>query len=94
MPGCVSPVWVDGILSEGRMHFTADAEAPVVKGLVVLLCDLYEQATPADVAASEPSLLEELDLMRDLSPSRRRGLAAVRQRIRSLASAHLPPPSP
>lgn len=94
VPGCVSPVWLcPGPTGDAPLlAFRAEAEAPVVKGLVRLLCELYENTLPADIVATEPRLLEELDLARDLSPTRRNGLDAVRTRIREMALQHLEQP--
>jgi cysteine desulfuration protein SufE len=80
--GCVSQAWVVGEIREGRCFFRSDAESPLVRGLVALLCDLYSGATPADVAATEPALLDELGLAQNLSPTRLNGLRSVRAKIR------------
>jgi cysteine desulfuration protein SufE len=85
--GCISQAWLVGELRAGRCHFRCDADSPLVRGLVVLLCDLYSDATPADVAATEPALLEELGLARNLSPTRLNGLRSVRAAIRDFATA-------
>jgi cysteine desulfuration protein SufE len=86
--GCQSTVWLIGELrTDGTLHLRYDAESPMVKGLVHLLCDAYSDATPAEIAATEPSFLDKLELLRDLSPTRRNGLAAVFKRIRNLAQA-------
>ncbi|MDI1247327.1 MAG: SufE family protein [Lacunisphaera sp.] len=85
--GCVSQAWVVGEVRDGRCHFRSDADSPLVRGLLVLLCDFYSGATPADVAATEPALLEELGLARNLSPTRLNGLRSVRARIREFAAA-------
>ena len=90
--GCVSPVWLSSGFVATALAFQADAEAPVVRGLVRLLCELYDGGLPADVVATEPKLFEELDLLRDLSPTRRNGLDAVRTRIRQIAQQHLNTP--
>lgn len=85
--GCVSLAWVVGELRDGRCFFRSDADSPLVRGLLVLLCDFYSGATPADVAATEPALLEELGLARNLSPTRLNGLHSVRAKIREFAAA-------
>ena len=85
VPGCVSPVWLATEFRDGRLFLRSDADSPVVKGLVALLCELYDGATPADIAATEPTLFADLDVDRDLSPTRRHGLAAVRARLREIA---------
>lgn len=86
--GCISQAWVVGELVEGRCHFRSDADSPLVRGLLKLLCDFYSGATPAEIAATEPVLLEELGLARNLSPTRLNGLRSVRARIREFALAH------
>ena len=57
-------------------------------GLIALLCAIYEGGTPAEVAALEPTLFEELGLNRTLSPTRRHGLASARAFIRDFALRH------
>jgi len=85
--GCVSLAWVVGELRDGRCHFRSDADSPLVRGLLKLLCDFYSDAAPADVAATEPVFLEALGLARNLSPTRQNGLRSVRAKIREFASA-------
>lgn len=89
VPGCVSAVWLAGGVCDGRLRLRAEADSPLVKGLVALLCELYDDTDPAEAAEVEPVVLEELRLDRSLSPTRRNGLAAVRARIRELAASGL-----
>ena len=86
--GCVSLAWVAAGLRDGRCQFRGDADSPLVRGLLKLLCDFYSGATPADVLATEPALLEELGLARNLSPTRLNGLRSVRAKIREFAAVH------
>jgi len=84
--GCVSQAWIAAGLRDGRCHFRSDADSPLVRGLLLLLCDFYSDALPAEVAATEPALLEELGLARNLSPTRLNGLRSVRAKIREFAA--------
>jgi cysteine desulfuration protein SufE len=79
-------VWLLGQCQAGRCEFRYDCDSPLVKGLVGLLVDTYSGAAAADVIATEPTVLQELDLLRDLSPTRQNGLAAVRRRLVQLAT--------
>ena len=88
VPGCVSAVWLVPSVTEGRCRFAFDADSPMVKGLVGLLCEVYEDGTPVDVAATEPALWEPLGFHKLLSPTRVNGLAAVRARIKAFAQDH------
>jgi cysteine desulfuration protein SufE len=86
VPGCQSAVWLVGELQpDGTLSLRCDADSPMVKGLVHLLCQAYTGATPREIVETEPAFLEQLELLRDLSPTRRNGLVAVRKRIRELA---------
>ena len=84
--GCVSQAWVVGERRDGMCFFRSDADSPLVRGLLVLLCDFYSDASPADITATEPVLLEELGLARNLSPTRLNGLRSVRAKIREFAA--------
>lgn len=86
VPGCVSRVWLDGRIDEGRMRFRCAADSPMVAGLVALLCHLYSGAEPAEVAAVEPEVLKACGLTKVLSPTRLNGLNSVRQRMRGMAN--------
>ena len=85
--GCVSAVWLTAETKGGLLHFQADADSPLVRGLVLFVADFFSGADPAEIAASPADPLQALDLLKILSPTRRNGLTAVRERIRSLAQA-------
>jgi cysteine desulfuration protein SufE len=85
VPGCVSVVWLVCAVRDGRCHFRADAESPMVRGLVILLADFFDGAPTEEIAASNADPLEALDLTRNLSPTRRNGLAATRAAIQAFA---------
>lgn len=83
--GCISQAWVVGEIRDGLCRFRCDADSPLVRGLLVLLCDFYDGATPAEVAATEPELMERTGLAHNLSPTRLNGLRSVRAKIREFA---------
>ena len=86
--GCISAVWLTATLHEGRLQLHADADSPLVRGLVVFLVEFFNDTPPAEIAASAADPLAALDLLKNLSPTRRNGLTAVRQRIHTLAELH------
>ena len=92
--GCVSLAWVVGEMRDGRCFFRCDADSPLVRGLIVLLCDFYSDSDPAEIFATEPELFEQLNLARNLSPTRLNGLNSVRAAIRAYAGTHLPAAGP
>jgi len=84
--GCMSRVWLVPEIREGRCYFRYDADSPMVKGLVGLLCEVYEGGLQAEVATEEPVIWERLGFTKQITPTRLNGLAAVRAAIRSAAS--------
>jgi cysteine desulfuration protein SufE len=92
VPGCSSRVWLVARLEDGRCHFQMDADSPMVKGLVALLCELYDGATAAEIMETEPEIFPALHLDRQLSPTRLNGLASVRATIRAFAQRQLASP--
>jgi cysteine desulfuration protein SufE len=88
--GCVSVVYLAGTLdAEGRCQFRCDADSPLVRGLVALLCDFFSGATPVEIAASDADPLGALGLTKNLTPTRQNGLASTRAAIRAFATANL-----
>lgn len=86
VPGCVSRVWLQAELRDGRCHFRSAADSPIVAGLVALLCQLYTDSEPAEVVAEEPRIWLECGFHKVLSPTRVNGLTAVRRRMREWAA--------
>lgn len=84
--GCVSQAWIVGELRDRRCHFHCDADSPLVKGLLALLCEFFSDAPPAEIAASTADPLGALGLTHHLSPTRQNGLAHARVRIREIAT--------
>ncbi|MEY4939225.1 MAG: Cysteine desulfuration protein SufE [Verrucomicrobiota bacterium] len=90
--GCVSVVWIIPVMRGGVCEFRSDAESPVVRGLLALLCDYYSGVPPGTIVASETDPLEQTGLARNLSPTRRNGLASARTAIRAFATRNLSAP--
>jgi cysteine desulfuration protein SufE len=93
VPGCSSNVWLISELRDGRCFFRADADSPVVRGLVFLLADYFSSAKPAEIIADNTDPLEVVNLRRSLSSTRQHGLDAVRAAIKAFAQVQLATPS-
>lgn len=85
VPGCVSIVWLVGENRHGHCVFRSDATSPLVRGLVGFVTHFYSGATAAEILAGPADPLAALGLERNLSPTRRNGLAAVRAAIQDFA---------
>jgi cysteine desulfuration protein SufE len=84
--GCASQVWLHPRLDAGRLHFAADSDAAIVKGLIALVLMLANDRRPADIdTAAIRQRLDGLGLSRHLSSNRTQGLASMVARIDALA---------
>ncbi len=90
--GCASQVWLFPTrLGEGedaRLHFAADSDAAIVKGLIALVLLGVQDRTAAEIdVAAVRARLDGLGLAKHLSSNRTQGLASMLARIGELAHA-------
>jgi cysteine desulfuration protein SufE len=91
--GCSSSTWVYPTrLPDGRLHFLADSNAAITKGVVALILSAVQDRQPTEVAATDIwALLEPFNLTRELSSNRTQGvpnmIALVRDTAARLAAA-------
>lgn len=84
--GCASQVWLYPSNDNGTLHFQADSDAAIVKGLVALVLMLANGKHPSEIDASAiRARLDALGLARHLSSNRTQGLASMVARIGELA---------
>ena len=74
--GCSASVWVYPTrLDDGRLHFLADSNAAITKGIVALILSAVQDRSPEDIAALDiAAALEPFDLKRELSSNRTQGV--------------------
>ncbi|MEN9333496.1 MAG: hypothetical protein RLY35_676 [Bacteroidota bacterium] len=84
--GCQSRVWLSASQdSEGRLHFTADSDAIITKGIVALVIRVFDGEKGEDIVQAPLDFLKEIGLMENLSPTRSNGLAAMIKQIKTYA---------
>ena len=87
--GCQSQVWMVAELDPAtrRIGLRADSDAVIVKGLISLLLQLYDQRSPEAIIANPPDVFERVGLGKMLTPGRANGLYSMVERTRQLAKA-------
>ncbi|MDE5801092.1 MAG: SufE family protein [Paramuribaculum sp.] len=85
--GCQSRVWLNAEERDGRVYFTADSDAIIVKGIIALLIKVLNGQTPADILASDLYFIDRIGLAENLSPTRSNGLTAMLKQMRMYALA-------
>lgn len=81
---CQTPVYLWVLNDNGRVRVHCDVapEAPTIKGFVGILIEAFSGATPAEVLAVPPNVIQRLGLIEALGMVRMRGLSAILSRIR------------
>ncbi len=91
--GCSASVWVYPTpAAEGRLHFLADSNAAITKGIVALVLSAVQDRSAQEVAAMDiAEALAPFDLKNQLSSNRTQGvpnmIALVREHAARIAAA-------
>lgn len=85
--GCQSRVWLNAELIDGHVHFTADSDAIIVKGIISMLIRVLNDHTPDEILDSDLYFIDKIGLAEHLSPTRSNGLLAMVKQIRAYALA-------
>ncbi len=85
--GCSASVWVYPTqVQDGRLHFLADSNAGITKGLVALVLQVVQDRPAADILATDiEGELAPFDLQRQLSSNRTQGLPNMIALVRETA---------
>lgn len=88
VPGCVSQVWLVTEYEADRLRFRGDSDAHIVRGLVAILLDLFNDKTPGEISGFDAeAAFNQLGLGEHLTPQRSNGFYSMVQRIRNDAAA-------
>ena len=87
--GCQSRVWLQADYEDGRIHFQAESDALIVKGIVSLLISVLDNQTPQDILDADLYFIEKIGLREHLSPTRSNGLLAMVKQMRLYALAFM-----
>ncbi len=85
--GCSASVWVYPTrLDDGRLHFLADSNAAITKGIVALVLAAVQDRAPAEIAGTDIAAeLAPFELSRQLSSNRTQGIPNMIALIRETA---------
>ena len=86
--GCQSRVWLQADLTPtGVIHFSAESDALIVKGIVALLIRVLSDHTPQEILDADLYFIEQIGLKEHLSPTRSNGLLAMVKQMKMYALA-------
>ncbi|MBW6490751.1 MAG: SufE family protein [Lentimicrobium sp.] len=85
--GCQSRVWLHAEFDGTNVHFTADSDAVITKGIANLLIRAFSDHTPQEILDSSSDFLNEIGLTQHLSPTRSNGMLSMIKQIKMYALA-------
>ena len=86
--GCQSRVWVNAEYQNGKIHFTADSDAIITKGIIALLIRVLSDRTPQEILDNELTFIDKIGLKEKLSPTRANCLLAMIKQMKLYALAY------
>ena len=85
--GCSASVWVYPVAEDGKLHWLADSNAAITKGIVALVLSAVQDKPAAEVAKFDiAAALEPFDLKNQLSSNRTQGVPNMIALIRETAT--------
>ena len=86
--GCTSRAWITADLIDGKMHFSADGETAIARGILALVLRVLNDQKPEDILNTELYFAERIGLKEHLSITRAQGLESLIKKIYQLASQY------
>jgi cysteine desulfuration protein SufE len=85
--GCQSRVWLNAETQDGKIIFTAESDAVIVKGIISLLIRVMSGHTPDEILDADLYFIDQIGLKEHLSPTRANGLLSMVKQIKLYALA-------
>ena len=80
--GCQSRVWLNAESENGLVHFSADSDALITKGIISILVSVFDKEPANEVAEAKMDFIDQIGLKEHLSPTRANGLVSMIKQIK------------
>lgn len=85
--GCQSKVWMVARLENDRVHFEADSNTAITKGLVSLLIRIFNSQSPDEILNANLYFMNKIGMERFIGTQRSNGFAAMIKQMKFYALA-------
>ena len=85
--GCQSTVWLVADHADGKVHFKADSDAIIVKGLISMLIRVLTNHTPDEIINANLEFIQKIGMTTHLAQTRANGLLAMVKQMKNYALA-------
>ncbi|HBE22811.1 MAG TPA: Fe-S metabolism protein SufE [Verrucomicrobiales bacterium] len=83
--GCQSQVWLDATFADGKIHYFADSDSLITKGMIALFVSVLDQQSPDDILQADMSFIEKTGLKEHLAPTRANALSLMATQMKQRA---------
>lgn len=86
--GCQSKVWLTADMENDTIHFSADSNTAITKGLVSLLIRIFNHQRPEDILKADLYFMNKIGMERFIGTQRSNGFASMIKQIKLYALAY------
>jgi cysteine desulfuration protein SufE len=86
--GCQSQVWLISSFENGLVHFRADSDAIIVKGLVSLLIRVLSGHKPEEISGADLFFIDKIGMTSHLAQTRSNGLLSMVKQMKFYGLAY------
>jgi cysteine desulfuration protein SufE len=85
--GCQSTVWLVADYKDGKVHFKAESDAVIVKGLISMLIRVLSGHTPDEIINAKLDFINKIGMTSHLAQTRSNGLLSMVKQMKNYALA-------
>lgn len=86
--GCQSKVWLDSSFENGKIHFAADSNTAITKGLISLLIRILNEKSPEEILNTELYFIDKIGMSSLIGSQRSNGFASMIKKMKLFALAY------
>ncbi|MBK6875891.1 MAG: SufE family protein [Ignavibacteria bacterium] len=86
--GCQSQVWLTAEMKDGKLHYKAESDAVITKGIIALLIRVLSGHKPEEILNAELGFIDKIGMHEHLSPNRSNGLTAMINYMKNYAKIY------
>lgn len=83
--GCQSQVWLDASLEDGQVHYLADSDSVITKGMIALFVRVLDGQTPDEILSADMAFIDKTGLKEHLAPTRANALNLMATQMKQRA---------
>ncbi len=83
--GCQSRVWLEAHLENGRVHYNADSDSQITKGMIALFIQFLDGESPDNILTADFAFIEKTGLKEHLAPTRANALSLMATQMKQRA---------